>query len=214
MGWLTHSQTLASFTRLSRSSVRHVPGTSAPPELIRDESGVPTPDLWDQNLCSNKIHLCIHIPSLTCPCDWWRTLADSGPPPDLGAPECFCPALLGISDLTQENWTSTVEAVLPRKTPWKMTKTSGEGFEEARLRRWPWEATLRCNPNKKRCELQEAFSLSSETGPQAYLLGRDPARWLRELLDSGASVNFPSLLLLFLASNNLFQKKINSSKPP
>ena len=91
---------------------------------------------------------------------------------------------------------------------------SGEGFEEARLRRWPWEAALRCNPNKKRCELQEGFSLSSETGPQAYLLGRDPARWLRELLDSGASVNFPSLLLLFLASNNLFQKKINSSKPP
>lgn len=75
----------------------------------------------------------------------------------------------------------------------------------------PWNVS----PKTGRHRLQEAFHPSSGIGPQADLLGRNPAQWLRELLDSGAFVNFPSLLLLFLVSiysYNLFFKKINSSE--
>lgn len=49
------------------SSADCAPAASASLEPIRNESGVPTPDLLDQNLCFNKIHLHIRMHSLTGP---------------------------------------------------------------------------------------------------------------------------------------------------
>lgn len=130
----------------------------------------------------------------------WLTLTHV---PDLG------PQNLGA----QHSWEP---ATLSRKTglaQWRWCSQGGhlerwQRHQVSALRGRPWGGALRCSPNTGRYELQEAFLPSSGTGPQTYLLGRDPAQWLRELWVSGGSVNFPSLLLLFSVSNNLFQKRL------